>query len=171
VEEKLRWKGFVKEVGFKPWVKEWGSYRRREWRIRRSRWCDRCMNRWIRDRETGMRLTESLREAGSLFQRQGEVYRKERSTAEELAAGVQRLSSFRELPGPYLAVSTKPTNLKDLIRPWNHHTYLAGQSQIGITKQRNVKGTNARTPAPAMTAWLRERMWKGGETLQLGWSR
>jgi len=60
---KLRTQGFVKQVGFKPGVKEWGSYGWAEWWIKRRR-SDRYRNRWVRNRETGtgMRLTKRHRE-------------------------------------------------------------------------------------------------------------
>jgi len=48
--------GFVKKVGFKTTVKEWGSYRWREQWICWGRGYDRHRSRWLRDTETGMGL-------------------------------------------------------------------------------------------------------------------
>jgi len=46
---------------FKPRLKRWGGHRWQKWWISRGRGCDRCGNRWVRDRETWMRLTERSR--------------------------------------------------------------------------------------------------------------
>ena len=55
--------GFVKEVGFKPGVKERWSYRCTKWWIRRGR-SDGWRNRWVGDGGTGarMRFTKRQRE-------------------------------------------------------------------------------------------------------------
>ena len=53
-EVKLRGVGFVKEVGFKPGVKERWSYRCTKWWIRRG--SDGWRNRWAGDGETGARM-------------------------------------------------------------------------------------------------------------------
>jgi len=47
--------GFVKEVGFKPGVKERGSYGWTEWWINWGR-SDRWRNRWAGDGRTGTRM-------------------------------------------------------------------------------------------------------------------
>jgi len=47
--------GFVKQVGFKPGVKERGSYRWAEWWIRRGR-SDQWSNRWVWNGGTGTRM-------------------------------------------------------------------------------------------------------------------
>jgi len=47
--------GFVKEVGFKPKVKDRGSYRWAEWWNRR-RTSDRWRNRWVASGRTGTRM-------------------------------------------------------------------------------------------------------------------
>jgi len=47
--------GFVNDIGFKPKVKERGSYRCTEWWIRRGR-SDRWRNMWVWNRETGIRM-------------------------------------------------------------------------------------------------------------------
>ena len=60
-EGSLWWEGFVKRVGLEPGVKERGSYGWREWGVDRVRRCGRSMNRQVRDRGTGMRLTERTR--------------------------------------------------------------------------------------------------------------
>jgi len=41
-EEKLRWEGFVKKVGFEPRVKEWRSDGWWEWR-----WWQGGVNKWM----------------------------------------------------------------------------------------------------------------------------
>ena len=53
----------MKEVGFKPWVKEKWSYRCTKWWIRRER-SDKWRNRWVGDGGTGarMRFTKRQRE-------------------------------------------------------------------------------------------------------------
>jgi len=58
-EVKLPGEGFVKHVGFKPGVKESGSYGRAEWWIKRGR-SDGWRNRWVGNGKTGtrMRLTK-----------------------------------------------------------------------------------------------------------------
>ena len=56
----LWWERFVKKVGLEPEVKERGSYRWREWGDDRVR-CGRSINRQVRHRGTGMRLTERTR--------------------------------------------------------------------------------------------------------------
>jgi len=60
-EGSLWWERFLKKVGLEPGVKERGSYRWREWGVDRVRRCGRRMNREVRDRGTGMRLTERTR--------------------------------------------------------------------------------------------------------------
>jgi len=77
LEKSLWWERFVKEVGLQPAVKERGSYGWWEWRVDRVRRCGRSINRQVRDRGTGMRLTE--RTIGSWFQRRGEAYLRQRS--------------------------------------------------------------------------------------------
>jgi len=54
-EVKLHGVGFVKEVGFKPVVKERGSYGWAEWWIRRGR-SDGWRNRWVGNGGTGTRM-------------------------------------------------------------------------------------------------------------------
>ena len=49
------------KVGLEPGVKERVSYGWREWGVDRMRRCGRRINREIRDRGTGMRLTERTR--------------------------------------------------------------------------------------------------------------
>jgi len=63
VESVLRlwWKRFVKEVGLEVGVKERGSYVWWEWWVDRVRKCGRSMIREVRDRGSGMRLTEGTR--------------------------------------------------------------------------------------------------------------
>jgi len=58
-EVKLRRVGFVKQVGFKPGVKERGSYGWEEWWNRRRK-RDGWRNRWVGNGGTGarMRLTK-----------------------------------------------------------------------------------------------------------------
>jgi len=50
-KESLRWEGYVKQMSFKPGVKEWRSYGWGEWWINRRR-SDRCRKMWLRDRES-----------------------------------------------------------------------------------------------------------------------
>ena len=60
-EEKLRGVGFVKEIGFKPGVKERWSYRCTKWWIRQGRrggW----RNRWEADGGTGARMRFTKRQ-------------------------------------------------------------------------------------------------------------
>jgi len=52
---KLRGIGFVKQVGFKPGVKERWSYGWSEWWIRRGR-SDGWRNRWVGNGGTGTRM-------------------------------------------------------------------------------------------------------------------
>ena len=59
-EVKLRGVGFVKEVGFKPGVKERWSYRCTKWWIRRG--SDGWRNRWAGDGGTGARMRFTKRE-------------------------------------------------------------------------------------------------------------
>ena len=60
-EGSLWWERFVKTVGLEPGVKERGSYAWWEWWVERVRRCGRSMSRQVRDRGTGMRLTERTR--------------------------------------------------------------------------------------------------------------
>ena len=65
VQSKVPWslclERFVKEVGLEPEVIERGNYGWREWWVDRVRRCDRSMNRQVRGRRSGMRLTERTR--------------------------------------------------------------------------------------------------------------
>jgi len=60
-EESLWWEKFVKEVGFEPGVKEWGSYGWWKWWVDTARRCGRSC-KGNTQTETGMRLTERSRE-------------------------------------------------------------------------------------------------------------
>jgi len=46
---------FVKQIGFKPGVKEKGSYGWAQWWIKRRR-SDRRRNRWVKNTGTGIRM-------------------------------------------------------------------------------------------------------------------
>ena len=54
------------KVGLEPGVKERGSYGWREWGVDRVRRCGRSMHREVRDRGTGMRLTERTGQSSSV---------------------------------------------------------------------------------------------------------
>ena len=60
-EGSLWWERFEEKVGLEPGVKERGSYGRWEWWVERVRRSGKSMNRQVRDRGTGMRLTEITR--------------------------------------------------------------------------------------------------------------
>jgi len=62
--------------GFRPGVKEWGSYVWWEWWISRVRRCDRRMKRLARQREIEMKLNGETHRV--VIQTQGEAYWKER---------------------------------------------------------------------------------------------
>jgi len=55
VREKEVKSGFVKQISFKPGVKERGCYRCTEWWIRRGG-SDGWRNRWVGNEETGTRM-------------------------------------------------------------------------------------------------------------------
>jgi len=60
-EGSLWWERFEEKVGLEMEVKERGTYGRWEWWVERVRRCGRSVNRQVRDRGTGMKLTERTR--------------------------------------------------------------------------------------------------------------
>jgi len=119
-EESLWWEEFVRQVGFKPGMKDWGSYGWGEWRIR-GRWCENRHRKTVMD---GYKQEVDSREKGEAYRKERSVIRNKDDVGGRARATMQR----------WRASAARKLNSDEITQIWR----LGGCNKFFYVSDRNL---------------------------------